>query len=212
MVTPSVLFSSDLLVLLRKVFELLLWWKWQPAVLSQAMDCKLINVRLAEAEMLRWAHLSTQMEAHNYDFVIHLKRTLGDHLLKPQTHKQKLLRSWCYTLHVVTKIKLFNSCTQILSGQICIRHQFSTYRIRKGSLVRMSSKKLIAHDILGVPDQIFQGTVKLERYEEHIPIYSLAMSKRGAENEECLLQEDLFVLLPMTIKSPHLIFKDGVKQ
>ena len=38
------------------------------------------------------------------------------------------------------------------------------------------------------------------------------MSKRGAEKEEYLLQEDLFVLLPMTIKSPHLIFKDGVKQ
>ena len=57
------------------------------------MDCKLINVRLSEAEMLRRAHLNTQMEAHNYDFVIHLKRTLGEHLLKPQTRKQKLLRS-----------------------------------------------------------------------------------------------------------------------
>jgi len=72
----------------------------------------------------------------------------------------------------------------------------STYR--KGSLVRMSSKKLIAHDILGVPDQIFEGTViiKLERYEEHIPIYSLAMSKRGAEKEECLLQEGMLSCSP----------------
>ena len=30
------------------------------------MDCKLMNVRRAEAEMLRQAHLSIQMEAHNY--------------------------------------------------------------------------------------------------------------------------------------------------
>jgi len=95
---------------------------------------------------------------------------------------------------------------------MCIQHRFQ--HTGREAWLECHPKKLIAHDILGVPDQIFQGTViiKLERYEEHIPIYSLAISKSGAEKEECLLQEDLFVLLPMTIKNPHLIFKDGAKQ
>ena len=126
--------------------------------------------------------------------MIHLKRTLGHLLSAPdsQTEATKIL-----VLHVA-----------------CNRFQVTPQFTLREAWLECHPKKNIAHDILGAPDQIFQGTViiKVERYEEHIPIYSLAMSKSGAEKEECLLQEDMFVLLPMTIKSPHLIFKDGVKQ
>ena len=122
--------------------------------------------------------------------MIHLKRTLGEHLLSAahsQTEASEILM-----LHIA-----------------CNRFQVTPQFTGREAWLECHPKKTIAHDILGAPDQIFQGTViiKMERYEEHIPIYFLAVSKESQKRKCASYMRICLSLAPHDHQKPPPYFQ-----